>query len=286
MARDQWGVISLAQLLAIGFTYHEVRGLVTRGLLIPLHRGVFAVGQLPQLTKGYLKAALLAAGPDAFLSHRTAAAVWGLREVSTRYINVTVIGRRRVSRGSLKFHHSGAEADIAIRDGLPISSFPQMLIELAPQETSRELDRLVTWGIRKRFLDLDEMRVALVANDRRPGIAKLRTALADYLPTEDRTSDLERDFDAFLAQHPEIPPPRCNVYIDGWEIDCYWPEYNLAVELDGRPYHITVRDMEKDRYKDGKLLILGIRPLRITDARFNQDRAGVYRDLVSLMGLT
>jgi hypothetical protein len=279
-------VISLEQLLEAGFTYAEVRGWVSRGLLIRLHRGVYAVGQLPQLTKGYLEAALLAAGPDAFLSHRTAAAVWGLREVSTRRIDVSLPRRGLRSRGTLKVHHAAGPAGITTRNGLPVSSFPQMLVELAPLETPTELDRLVTWGIRKRFLDLDEMRVTLVANDRRGGIAKLRKALADYLPTEDRTSDLERDFDAFLGEHPEIPPPMCNVYIDGWEIDCYWPEYNLAVELDGRPYHIAVRgDMEKDRYKDGKLLIIGIRPLRITDARFNQDRAGVYGDLISLMGL-
>jgi len=280
-AREQWGVVSLEQLLEIGFSYGEVRVLVKRGHLIRLHRGVFAVGQLPQLMKGYLKAALLAAGPDAFLSHRTAAAVWGLREVSTRRIDVGLPGRRR-SRDSLVFHEA-ARADVVTRNNLPVSSFHQMLIELAPQEASRELERLVTWGIRKGLLNLDDMRTALARHPRRRGIARLKAALAAYLPTHDRKSDLERDFDAFLREHPEIPQPRRNVYIDGWEIDCYWPEYKLVVELDGRPYHIAVQDMEKDRYKDGKLLIIGIRTLRITDTRFNHDRAGVYNDLISLM---
>jgi hypothetical protein len=90
-------------------------------------------------------------------------------------------------------------------------------------------------------------------------------------------------FVVFLADHPEIPAPKRNVYIDGWEIDCYWPQYQLAVELDGRPYHIAVRDMENDRFKDGKLLIIGIRTLRITDTRFNHDSAEVHEDLISLM---
>ena len=94
---------------------------------------------------------------------------------------------------------------------------------------------------------------------------------------------LERDFDAFLKGHPEIPQPKRNIHINGWEIDCYWPAFKLAVELDGRPYHMAVKDMEKDRYKDGKLLIAGIRTLRITDTRFNYDRAGVHEDLISLM---
>jgi hypothetical protein len=283
LAREQWGVISLEQLLAIGFSYAEVKGLVRRGVLIRLHRGVYAVGQLPQLTKGYLKAALLAAGADAFLSHRSAVAVWGLREVSTRRIDVTVTGCKRQSRGSLRFHHNGGAPDITTRNGLPVSSFPQMLIELSPQETSHELERLITWGIRKDFLNLDEMRLALDRAQRRPGTARLAVALGAYLPTHDRKSDLERDFDAFLLEHPEIPQPQRNIYIGGWEIDCYWPEFKLAVELDGRPYHIAVQDIEKDKYKDGKLLIIGIRTLRITDTRFNHDRAGVYGDLIGLM---
>jgi hypothetical protein len=276
-------VISLDQLLEAGFTYAEVKGFVRRGQLIRLHRGVYAVGQLPQLMKGYLKAALLAGGPDAFLSHRAAAAVWGLREVSTRRIDVTLTSGERRSRGSLTFHGANGTSDVKTRNDLPVSSFPQMLIELASQETSPELERLITWGIRKNFLDLDEMRAALASHPRRRGIAKLRAALAGYLPVHDRKSGLERDFDAFLLEHHEIPEPKRNIYIDCWEIDCYWPEYKLAVELDGRPYHIAIRDIEKDKVKDAKLLRLGIRPLRITDTRFNYDRAGVYDDLISLM---
>ena len=49
-----------------------------RGLLHPDHRGVYAVGhaELPPL--GREVAALLACGPSAVLSHRSAAALWGL----------------------------------------------------------------------------------------------------------------------------------------------------------------------------------------------------------------
>ena len=218
-------------------------------------------------------------------SHRTATAVWGLREVSTRRIDVTTTQGRRRSRGSLTFHCSPGVADIKTRNGLRVSSFPQMVIEVALLETRRELDRLVTWGVRKGFLNFDEMRSALASNRRRPGLRELRAALGAYLPTQDRKSDLERDFDALLAEHPEIPEPQRNIYIDGWEIDCYWPEQKLAVELDGRPYHIAVQDIEKDKYKDAKLLIIGIRTMRITDARFNCDRAGVYDDLCAALGL-
>jgi hypothetical protein len=251
--------------------------------LLPLHRGVFAVGHRRLSTRAHLIAALLACGPEAFLSHRTAAAVYGLRNPSTTRIDVTVPGVRRRSRGTLRLHHTRVAPDVKVRNDLRVSSVPQMLIELAPLETRSELERLITWSVRKRILDLDRMRLELARHRRRPGVAKLTDALTGYLPIHDRKSGLERDFDAFLLEHPEIPPPQRNVYIDGWEIDCYWPEYKLAVELDGRAYHIAVRDMEKDRIKDARLLRIGIRPLRITDTRFRYDRASVYDDLIGLM---
>jgi hypothetical protein len=285
VAGGQEGVISHEQLQRVGFSDDQISRLVRRGYLIRLHRGVYAVGHRCLSTKAHLIAALLAAGPEAFLSHRTAAALYGFRDVSTRRIDVTVPDCRRRSRGSLRIHTAARNPDVKTRNGLRVSSVPQMLLELALIETQRELERLITASVRKRILDLDRMRAALAANGRRPGSAKLKAALAAYLPTADRKSDLERAFDKFLAEHPEIPTPQTNVYIDGWEIDCYWPQHKLAVELDGRPYHIAVKDMEKDKLKDAKLLLLGIRVMRITDMRFQYDRDGIYDDLRAALGL-
>jgi hypothetical protein len=159
-------------------------------------------------------------------------------------------------------------------------------MELAPRESARELDRLITLAVRKRILDIEKMQSALARYGRRPGLSKLKGALKDYLPRPDRKSGLERAFDELLAKHPEVPPPRRNVHIDGWEIGCYWPEQRLAVELDGRPYHIVAKELERDRLKDAKLLKVGIRVLRITDSRFELDPLGALGDLLAALGLS
>lgn len=128
---------------------------------------------------------------------------------------------------------------------LRVSSVPRVLVELATREKPAELERLVTVAVQKRLLPLDrrDARAALEAvlarHERRPGIAKLTAVLAAYRRTKSRKSDLELAFDRLLAQHPEIPEPQTNIYIGHWEIDCFWPEHNLAVELDGRPYHVA-----------------------------------------------
>lgn len=289
VAAQQSGVISLGQLRRAGLTDGDVRGWVKRRHLLPLHRGVFAVGH-PRLTpRAHLIAALLAVGPHAFLSHRTAAAVWGLRDISTRRIELTALGITRRSRGPLVIHRTRGPidlADVRTRNGLRVSSVPRLLIELAPRESARELDRLITLAVRKRILDIEKMQSALARYGRRPGLSKLKGVLKDYLPRPDRKSGLERAFDELLAKHPEVPPPQRNVHIDGWEIDCYWPEQRLAVELDGRPYHIVAKELERDRLKDAKLLKVGIRVLRITDSRFELDPLGALGDLLAALGLS
>ena len=284
VASQQFGVISLEQLLAIGFGLKEIRARVRRGLLHPLHRDVFAVGHTRIVAHARLVAALLTCGPASFLSHRTAAAVWGLRELTTRRIEITVPGSRALRRDGLVVHRSGLEpdpADLANHNGLRVSSVPQMLIEQARHESLAELDRLITEAVRKRLLDLAVTEAALGRHARRPGVANLKHALRDYRPRRDRKSDLERAFDRLLAG-TDIPEPQRNVIIDGWEIDCYWPVARLAVELDGRPYHVAVRDLERDRIKDAKLLRKGIRTMRVTDMRFRLDPEGVLADIRAL----
>ncbi len=161
----------------------------------------------------------------------------------------------------------------------------RLLVELSPREKPAELERLVTVAVQKRLLrpdlrsGLTDIEEALARHERWPGLATLNAVLAGYRRTVSSKSSLERAFDGFLVKHPEIPEPRRNIHLGRWEIDRYWPEHRLVVELDGRPYHVAVADMEKDRIKDAALQRLGYVPLRFTDFRFQYDRPGILSDL-------
>ena len=154
-----------------------------------------------------------------------------------------------------------------------------MLVELAPRETPLELQRLVTEAVRKRLLRPDTrdgratIEAALARHEGRPGLGKLAAVLAVYRRTKSSKSGLERAFD---GSWPSTPRSRSRSQhpIGVWEIDCFWPEHNLAVELDGRPYHVAAQDMERDRIKDADLLRRGITPLRFTDFRVEHDASG------------
>lgn len=288
VAGRQLGVVSREQLAGLGFTNKQVRGMLAAGRLHLLHRNAFAVGHRHLVDRAHLLAALLSLGPASFLSHRTAAAVWGLRAVNLREIEVTVPGTGGRRRTDLRIHRTAARphpADIRPNGPLRVSSVIRLLVELAPREPVAELERLVTVAVRKRLLrpDAGDGRAAIEAglarHERWPGTKPLHAVLAGYRRTESHTSQLELAFDQFLAQHPELPEPLRNVDMDGWEIDRFWPEHHVVVELDGRPYHVAARDMERDRIKDAALQRLGLIPLRFTDFRFEHDRPGILTDL-------
>jgi hypothetical protein len=162
-----------------------------------------------------------------------------------------------------------------------------MLIEVAATAgTDEQLAGLIEQALRRRLLDIHELAATLARHHGRPGSPTVRRLSTEYLPRADRKSGLERAFDRWLAKHPEIPEPQRNIRLGGWEIDCYWPGRGLAVELDGRPYHVLIEEIERDHRKDAWLQAHGKRILRITDARFRADRPGVHRDLTMLLGLS
>src|SRR4051812_31929630 len=72
LAGRQKGVVERAQLLDAGLSRHEITRRLGR-TLHPIFRGVYAVGHATLSREGVFKAALLAAGEGAVLSHHAAA---------------------------------------------------------------------------------------------------------------------------------------------------------------------------------------------------------------------
>lgn len=184
---------------------------------------------------------------------------------------------------------SGGGDELRTTNGLQHSSFARMLVELAPREAETELTRLVEEGVRRQLFILDKVEAALERHARRPGIARLERPLAYYVDRRDRKSGLERAFDCALAARHEFPVPERNLHLEAggvhWEVDCLWRAERVILELDGRPWHVIERELERDKLKDMRLAALGYVPVRVTDRRFGADADGVFADLGALLAL-
>ena len=291
LSRRQSAVVSIEQLHALALSDDRVALLVAQGRLLRLHRGVYADGLARLAPRGRLFAAQLALGPSAFLSHRTALAVHGVRALDVRRIEVTVVSGHTPRRDGVFVHRTSTDppaTEVRTVDGLRVAAPWRALIEVAAFERDGELDRLIAGLARRRLLDLGRIDAAIARRAGVRGIVSLRAALARYRPAPPDASTLERDFAAWLATHAEIAAPERNLHLQGdgarWELDFLWPAQRLVVETDGSPYHLTPSELERDRVKDAWLQRHGYRVLRVTDFRFAHDRSGILDDLRALIG--
>jgi Transcriptional regulator, AbiEi antitoxin len=289
--RQNNGLISAGELTRLGFTRRELTGLIAHGDLRRLHRGVYADGRAPISDHAILKASLLAfAGRNVWLSGQAASMGWQLEPVSVPHLEVTVVARAtpRQRQGLLvrSVRSAPHPSEVRTRNGLRVSSIPRLLIERAAAGVgSEQLHALIEQAVRRNLLDIPDLAATLARHEGSAGTLAVKRTCEEYLPRTDRKSGLERAFDRWLLKHPEIPPPERNIKLGPWEIDCYWPEQELALELDGRPYHTVIEDIERDNRKNTWLQVNGKRILRVTDNRFRRDKAGVHRDLTTMLAL-
>lgn len=280
LAGLQHGVVATWQLELLGVSRHMTARLVRVGHLHRLRYGAYAVGHRRLTRAGGWMAAVLACGPEAMLSHRAAAALWGLRRGSPGTVDVTIPGRCRRARRGIRVHRSRQIEHGAIREGIPVTSLHRTLLDYAAVAERHELRLAFEAAERQELLELRILSTLLDANKGRRGVGALRELIAEQISPPDTRSSLERRF-LELVRAASLPEPQVNVVVEGYVVDFFWPKERLIVEVDSYAYHRSRRSFEEDRGKDLKLQLAGNRVLRITDARIDRRPALVQRDLLS-----
>jgi hypothetical protein len=233
-------------------------------------------------------AAVLAMGPRAVLSHKSAGSLHDLLMTSQTGIDVTVPGSRSAPRRhGLRIHVTQRfqPEDVTTIDGIPVTSVTRTILDLAGVLNPAQLRRAIEQADREGVLNLLALRRALA---RRPGFkgrARLRALLAQYTGAPPIRSVLERRFLELVAR-AGLPRPQVNVRVAGFEVDCYWPQWGLVVELDSRAFHSDPRAFERDPIRDARLQRHGLRVLRVTWKRLANEPAAVIDDILALARLS
>jgi hypothetical protein len=256
LAHAQHGVISVAQLLALGFGRSAIKNRVRTGRLHRVYRGVYAVGHSRIGYLGRCMAAVLACGAGAALSHRAAGQLHGLRTGS--WIEVTIPRGRHGPRG-IRLHETRRPPPTAEVDGIPVTSLGRTLVDLADVVSRTRLEGAFADAERLRILDLREVQPIRG----RRGTRNLEAVLGTLM-TADTEPGLERRFAAFLRDFG-LPWPLFNVLVEGILVDAFWPGPKVIVELDSYEYHGKARKpFEDDRGKSNALQLAGYTVIRVT----------------------
>lgn len=226
-------------------------------------------------------AAVLATGPEAVLSYRSAASLWEL--VAPRSAAIEVTAQRECDRAGIKAYRTRLPRDeITLLDGIPVTTVPRTLLDLAAVLPHSRLERAIERAEALRLADPISLHELLRRYPCRKGTRSLREVVRRGIEPILTRSELEDRFLAFLDARG-LPRPRVNVLIEGLEVDFVWPEQRLVVELDGRQTHATTAAFERDRERDRILQAAGWRVVRITWRQLQDDPAAIARDLGRLL---
>jgi very-short-patch-repair endonuclease len=284
LADIQYGVVARWQLLTLGYSDDAIQRRIDSGRFIRMHAGVYAVGHTKLTANGYFLAAVLAFGPRALLSHRSAGVLWDI--FTSRQVKVDVLTHVSAQRGTtrIKAHRTRKlhPEDWTIKDGIPVTSLARTILDLAAILRPDRLLDVIDDAVRAEVFDLAALERAIARSPHRRGARKLEGLLADYRGAPNLRSKFEKRFRARLRATEELPEALYDVEVAGREADVYFSQFDLVIELDSRSYHLTPRAFESDAVRDADRTKQGIDTLRVTDKRFYADPDAVIEDVLDL----
>jgi hypothetical protein len=281
LAARQHGNVTRAQLLPLGLSEKGIRARLRAGRLYRVHRGVYAVGRPPVTPLERAAAAVLACGEHAALAHTSALTLWGLRKDWDAPLHVAVTqGDPRPNRITVHRCRTLAHRDLTLQRGIRVTSPARTLLDCAPALSDRRLARAVNDARIARLVRPAQLSELLSRNANHPGAKRLAPyARSAQGPTR---SEFEDRFAAVCARYG-LPAPAFNVVVGGYEVDAYFAQAQLIVELDSWEFHQDRAAFERDRERDADHLAAGLRTARITWERLVTSPAKEAQRLAAIL---
>jgi very-short-patch-repair endonuclease len=276
LATAQHGLVLREQLLLAGFTRGAIEHRIAVGELGVVHRGVYLVGHAAPAPFVYEMAAALYYRGHALISHRSAAAIWGLIPEPPTEVQLTIVGRDCRSRAGLRLSRTQNldPRDFRWRAGLPVTAPARTLIDLSADATQPELEHSLAEARILKLVSRRELLAALARAPRRAGAGRLRALLEAEGDQGFTRSAAERRL-LELITRAQLPRPEVNVRLCGYEVDALWREAKLVVEIDGHAFHGHRAAFERDRKRDQILAAAGYRVVRVTWRQLVQEPLAV-----------
>lgn len=274
----QYGLISRSQLRQAGVTDNDLGRRLTESRLQRVHPGVYYLDSTPPTWRTQVLAGVMAAGPDAIASHRTAAVLWELDAIYGRMIEVTVPFNDQPVPEGVILHRTRRTNPVTTLDGIPVSPLPKNLLDIAPLVPDRTLLKAARSGVRRELTTVEEMdkAVGLYGGRGVSGTRKYRRVIRAV--ADDQSGSVSEIDLKHIVMDAPVPRPVQQLQVrlpDGTNAypDFAWPDRMRIVEADGFEAHGTPEQLQHDLWRQNQLMDLGweIRRFTATDIREKPD---------------
>jgi very-short-patch-repair endonuclease/predicted transcriptional regulator of viral defense system len=285
VAGRQDNVISREQLLAIGVGRGVIARQLERGRWQRLHRNVYLIGPAPPTLRARARAATMTCGEGAAVSHRTAAALYGLMPPRGD-VHVTVPGRNPGNRQGVQIHRVTTLSfdEIVVRDGLTLTSPARTICDVAGTEPLTEAERALSEARVQRLVTTRALERVIERTPTLKGSSVIRSLLRASEESGYTRSEAERRLRR-LAQAAGIDQPLVNVPLLGFVVDFLWPDQRLVVEVDGYQFHGHRQRFESDRRRDQQLVAAGYRVIRVTWIQLRDEPIAVITSIAQALAI-
>lgn len=232
-----------------------------------------------------LMAALLYGGPRSVITGTAALRAYQLRAPGPDVIDLLVpMATRRQNVGFVRIHRT-RQLPRMRRPGVLRYADPSRAVADAAQllPSVDDVRAVVAEAIQKQACNLAQLGLELKRAGARD-TSRLRTALSDIQAGSRSVAEVrfrER------VEQSDLPAPKYNVFLraaDGTaigEVDAWWADAGVSVEIDSREYHFYRAGWLKTETKRSRLLKYGVFPHNIAPVRVADDWNAVYSELKS-----
>jgi very-short-patch-repair endonuclease len=227
---------------------------------------VYAVGRPPRTALENASAAVLACGPTAALSHRSALCLWGLLK-RWHHPPFDVVARddRRPTGINMHLVRTLTPRDFRTHNGIRTTSAARAILDSAPTLDEKTLRRVINEGLRQPFLSRTAIDEVITRFPLHRGTKLVKLILEDI---DDGLTDspFEDEFLTFCRRYG-LPKPQTTAYIAGHRVDAVFRKAKVIVECDGWGFHNTRESFESDRDRDADTLEAAHVTIRVTKRR-------------------
>lgn len=285
IAGRQHGVVSRGQAVGCGLTAEMIERLVRDGQWVRVYRGVYRINGAPDTWPSRMMAVCFAAGPGAAISHRSAAALWGLDGFEPRrpvHVSVPASRRPRVP-GAVVHRSTDLElAKVTTRQGIPVTGLARTVLDVAATECNPQVALRALDSVRRRphHLPWRHLWQCLLLHARRgrPGISRFRA----ILERRDGSEPTDVDFEALVLDlliDAGLPVPTPRHRVGRYRLDLAYIPWKIGIECKSKGWHLNDQAFEEDAIRENSLQLQGWIIIQVTWARLRDNPGAVVAEV-------